>query len=89
MCLSQSELDTHALSIMVGDDILITHDSGIFANTGLFSDQLGKIKDVPIVDCAVAHDCTYSGKVFYIDMYNVLYIPLMRENLVPPYMVRR
>lgn len=87
--IAQSELDTHASSIVVGDDVLITHDSGKSANVGPFSDQLGKIKDVPIVDCIIAHDCHYTGKTFYLAMYNALYIPSMKENLIPPFVVRR
>ena len=74
---------------MVGDDVLITHDTGKSANVGPFSEQLGKIKDVPIIDCVVAHDCTYSGKTYYLAMYNALYIPSMKENLIPPFVIRR
>ena len=74
---------------MVGDDVLVTHDSGKSANVGPFSEQLGKISNVPIVDCVVAHDCSYSGKTYYLAMYNALYIPSMKENLIPPFVVRR
>ena len=59
MKVSQSELDSHASSIVVGDDILSTHDSGKSANVEPFSKQLGK-SNIPIVDCVVAHDCSYS-----------------------------
>ena len=82
-------MDTHASSIVVGDDVLITHDSGKSANVDPFSEQLGKIKDVPIVDCVIAHDCQYTGLTHYLAMYNVLYIPSMKENLIPPFVVRR
>ena len=82
-------MDTHASSIVVGDDVLITHDSGKSANVGPFSEQLGKIKNVPIVDCVIAHDCPYTGKTIFLAMYNALYIPSMKENLVPPFVVRR
>ena len=85
--MSQSELDTYASSIVVGDDVLIMHDSGKSANVGLFSEQLGKISNVPIIDYIVAHDCAYSGKTIYLTMYNTLYIPSMKENLIPPFVV--
>ena len=58
-------------------------------NVGPFSEQLGKIRNVPIVDCVVAHDCSYSGRTYYLAMYNALYIPSMTENLIPPFVVRR
>ena len=86
---SNSELDSHASSIVVGDAVLITHDSGKTANVGPFTEQLGKLHGVPIVDCVVAHDCPYSKKTYYIAMYNVLYIKGMKENLIPPFVVRR
>ena len=82
-------MDTHASSIVVGDDVLITHDSGKSANVELFSEQLVKIKDVPIVNCVIAHDCQYTGLTHYLAMYNVLYIPSMKENLIPPFVVRQ
>ena len=75
--------------IVVGDDTLITHDSGKSGKVGLFSEQLGKISNVPIVDCVVAHDCKYSGRTIYLEMYNALYIPSIKENLIPPFLVWR
>ena len=86
---SRTELDSHASSIVVGDDVLITHDTGRTVNVGPFTEQLGKLRNVPIIDCLVAYDCTYTGKSYYLAMYNVLYIPDMSENLVPPFVIRR
>ena len=87
--LSRTELDTHASSIVIGDNVLVTHDSGKVANVGPFTDQLGKLKNIPIVDGVVAHDCKYTGKTYYIAMYNALYVKGMKDNLVPPFTVRR
>ena len=86
---SRTELDSHASSIVVGDDVLITHDTGRTVNFGPFTEQLGKLRNVTIIDCLVAYDCTYTGKSYYLSMYNVLYIPDMGENLVPPFVIRR
>ena len=87
--ISRTELDSHASSIVVGKNVLVTHDTGKVVNVGPFTDQLGKLKDVPIVDCVVAHDCPYSKRTFFLAMYNTLYIPKMNENLVPPFTLRR
>ena len=35
------------------------------------------------------HDCSYSGRTFYMAMYYALYILSMKENLIPPFVVRR
>ena len=89
MKISQSEFDSLASSIVVVDDVLITHDSGKSANVGPFSEQLGKISNATIVDCVVTHDCSYSGKTYCLAMYNALYTPSMKEHLIPPFVVRR
>lgn len=86
---SRTELDSHAASIVVGKNALITHDSGKSVNVGPFTEQLGKLNDVPIVDCVIAHDCPYSKRTILLAMYNALYIPEMSENLVPPFVLRR
>ena len=85
----RTELDSHAASIVVGKNVLVTHDSGKTVNVGPFTDQLGKLKNVPIVDCVVAHDCPYSKKTFILAMYNALYVPAMEDNLIPPFALRR
>ena len=56
---------------------------------GPFTDQLGKLQNVPIVDCVVAHDCPYMNKTVLLAMYNALYIPEMEENLIPPFALWR
>ena len=85
----RTELDSHAASIVVGKNVLVTHDTGKSVNVGPFTKKLGKLKDVPIVDCVVAHDCPYTKKTFLLAMYNALYIPEMLENLLPPFALRR
>ena len=72
--LSRTELDTHASSIVIGDNVLVTHDSGKVASVGPFTDQLGKLRNIQIVDGVVAHDCKYTGRTHYIAMYNALYM---------------
>ena len=87
MC--RTELDSHASSIVVGKHVLVTYDSGKVVNVGPFTDKLGKLRNVPIIDCVVAHDCPYTKRTFYLAMYNALYIPEMTENLIPPFALRR
>ena len=44
---------------------------------------------MPIVDCAMAHDCPYTKNTYYLVMYNALYVPGMEENLVLLFTIRR
>ena len=59
----RTELDSHAASIEVGKNVLITHESGRTITAGPFTKSLGTMKNVPVVDCVVAYDCPYSDKV--------------------------
>ena len=86
---SRTELDSHAASIVAGDNVLVIRESGRTVDVGPFTESLGKLKSVPVVDCAIAHDCPYTGLTRVIMMYNVLYIPQMTHNLIPPFVVRR
>ena len=87
--ITQTELDTHAASIVVGRNALVINETGKTVNMGPFPKELGSLKKVPIVDCVVAHDCPYSNETYYLAMYNALLVPQMEENLLPPFVVRR
>ena len=69
--------------------MLILNETGKTVDVGPFTESLGSLKKVKVVDCAIAHDCPYSGNRRLIIMYNALYVPEMHHNLVPPFVVRR
>ena len=87
--LSRTELDSHAASIVVGSNVLVLCDTGKAVDVGPFTKSLGSLKKVKVVDCAIAHDCPYSGNRRLIIMYNALHVPEMNHNLVPPFVIRR
>ena len=68
--------------------------SFIFESTGRtcsvapFSPELGQLKEIPIVDGAVAYDCPYSGQVYILIVRNALFIKSMEHNLLPPFIMR-
>jgi len=53
-----------------------------------FTDSLGNLTKVPVVQAAVIYDCPYTGKELVIHINNALYIKDMSINLVPPFMMR-
>ena len=53
-----------------------------------FSESIGKLDNVPIVDAAVAYDCPYQCKTLLLLIRNALYIPELDINLLPPFIVR-
>ena len=85
----RTELDSHAASIVVGRNVLVLRETGKTVNVSPFTKSLGTISKVNVVDCAIAHDCPFSGETRVIIMYNALHIPEMDHNLVPPFVVRR
>ena len=51
-------------------------------------DELGIVKDVTIVDGALAYDCPYSRQTYILIVRNALHIPSMENNLIPPFIMR-
>jgi hypothetical protein len=43
---------------------------------------------VPIVDAAVLYECPYNGITYVLVIRNALYVPAMKNNLLPPFMLR-
>ena len=68
---------------------MVINETGKTVEVGPFTKTLGSLKKVKVVDCAVAHDCPYSGETRIIVMFNALHVPSMEHNLVPPFVVRR
>jgi hypothetical protein len=53
-----------------------------------FSSDLPVMERVEIVDAAVAYDDRYTRVTYILLMRNVLWIPLMDHNLLPPFLIR-
>ena len=43
---------------------------------------------VQLVDSVVMYDCVFSLKSYLLVMHNALYIPIMRQNMIPPFIMR-
>ena len=85
---SASELDSHANMIVVGKYCTIFDSTGKTCSVNAFSPSAGTIHEVPIVDAAVAYDCPLNGKTYILLMRNVLSIPEISHNLIPPFILR-
>ena len=44
--------------------------------------------NVPIIDGALAFDCPCSGEVHVLVLRNVIHVPSMDQNLIPPFIIR-
>ena len=83
-----TDLEFHANMIVLGKQALVIQDTGHSAEVNAFSDDVGGLSKVPIVDAVVAYDCPYTSKTYLLVMRNALHIPSMKHNLIPPFILR-
>jgi hypothetical protein len=84
----QTDLDSHANMIVVGKHCYIISYSGKYIDVNAFSDAVGGLSQVPIVDAAIAYDCPCTHKSWLLIVRNVLYVESMDRNLIPPFILR-
>ena len=59
-----SQLDSHANMCVMGKHCHIISDSGLTADVSPFSDEVGSMLKVPIVDTLIVFECPYTRKIF-------------------------
>ena len=85
----RTELDSHANMIVVGKNAFVfSRVNGRTCEVTPFSSDLGTVKEVPIVDAAIAYHCQFTNETFVLIVRNALYIHNMDHNLVPPFILR-
>lgn len=84
----RTELDSHANMVVLGRHCFIFEWSGKFCSVNPFTETLGSIKNVPIVDAAILYECPYTQESFVLLCRNALYLPNMHDNLIPPFILR-
>ena len=84
----RTELDSHANMAVMGKHAFIFESNGRTCSVAPFASELGRLKDVPIVDAAIAYDCPFTGQVYILLIRNALHIPSMEHNLIPPFLMR-
>ncbi len=85
--LSRTELDSHANMPVVGRHAYIISDTGRIADVNAFTPDYDAMQ-VPIVDAAVQYDCPYDGGSYILVIRNALHVPSMKNNLMPPFILR-
>ena len=84
---SRTELDSHANMPVVGRNAFIISDTGKVADINAFTPDYDSML-IKIVDAAVRYECPYSGKMTMLVLRNALHVPSMKNNLVPPFIMR-
>ena len=84
---SCTELDSHANMPVVGKHAYIIAETSKKVDVSLFTPDYQPLT-VPLVDTTVRYDNPYNGKSYILVLRNELYVPLMDNNLIPPFMLR-
>jgi hypothetical protein len=85
---SRTELDSHANMPVVGRHAYIVSDTGRVADMSPFTPDYASMQ-LRIVDAAVQYDCPYNGESCILVIRNTLYVPSMKNNLLPPFVLRK
>ena len=83
---SRTELDSHANMPVVGKHAYIIAETGKKVDVSPFTPDYRPL-NVPLVDAMLKYDNPYNGKSCIL-VRNALYVPLMDNNLIPPFMLR-
>ena len=73
---------------VVGRQASIIGRSNTFAEVSAFADDCNKLEKVPIVDAAFVYDCPKAMRSYLLVVRNALYVPSMKHNLIPPFVMR-
>jgi hypothetical protein len=74
--------------IVLGKQCFIISYSDKYIDVNAFADAVDGLTQVPIVYAAITYDCPYSHKSWLLIVRNVLYVKLMDNNLIPPFILR-
>ena len=83
-----SHLDSHANMIVCGRHCFVLSVSSITAEVNAFSTEVGQMHSVPIVDAIIVHENEFTNQIYFLVARNVLYVPSMPHNLIPPFILR-
>jgi hypothetical protein len=84
---SRTELDSHANMPVVGRHAFIISDTGRVAEVNAFTPDYEPMQ-LSIVDAAIQYECPYDGQVYILVIRNALHVPSMKNNLLPPFVMR-
>ena len=73
---------------VVGKHSIIFDKTGLTCTVNSFTESTGSLKNVPIVDAAIAYECPRRAQTYILLLRNALHIPEMEYNLLPPFLIR-
>ena len=73
---------------VIGCNATVFYDTGLMCTVNAFTDAVGQLEQVKIVDAVLAYDCHIKGKTYLLVIRNALLIPQLEGNLISPFMLR-
>ena len=77
---SRTELDSHANMVVIGKHAYIIATSDKTVEVNPFTPDYESLKNVPIVDAAIAYDCPYTMTTYLCIVLNALLVTSMNHN---------
>ena len=74
--------------VVLGAHAFIFESTNRTCNVQPFDPSLGTASKIPIVDGAVVYECPYTGEIYVLIVRNTLHIPHLKNNLIPPFVMR-
>ena len=84
----RKELDFYANMVVLGAHAFLFESKNRTCNVQPFDPIQGTASKIPIVDGAVVYECPYTGEIYVLIVRNALHIPQLRNNLIPPFVLR-
>ena len=85
---SRTELDSRANMIVIGNNCYIICLTGEAMDVCPFTPEYESLKKLPLADAALMYTCEYTNEECLFIVRNILYVPSMDFNLIPPFIVR-
>ena len=74
--------------VVLGSHAFIFESTNRTCNVQPFDPSIGTALNIPIVDGAVVYKCPYKGEIYVFIVRNTLHILHLRNNLIPPFVIR-
>lgn len=81
------ELDSHADTCCLGSECAVISVSG-YADASGFHDQLGNLKNTPIITGVIAYDDPTDNSTYLLTFHQALHFPTMKRHLINLYQMR-
>ena len=85
---SCTKLDSHANIMVIGSEYFVFEYTSRTCNVAPFDPKLGVYPQIPIVDGAICYKCPYSEESYILILWNALYLPHLKNNLIVPFIMQ-